>query len=171
MSSMSTLMLPILKEILLNEIGEANITPLDWKQVSLGKYKFIININDFTEVVTVDFEKGDNISKNYYLPPKYRNVDTFYNIAYEVSGDENQFTKTDAKTILKILSTVVSIVQDFILKNKPDILRIQASEKNIGMGDNSQKLNIYKAYIRKSLENNQQYMSMLGKEGILVVKK
>lgn len=168
---MSTLMIPILKEILMREIGEANIAPLDWKQVTPKKYKFLVDINDFTEVVTVDFEKGDEDQKNYYLPPKYRNVDNFYNIAYEVSGDENQYAKTDIKTILKILSTVTSIIGDFISKNKPDILRVEASEKNVGKGDNLQKLNLYKAYIRKSLESNQEYLSMLGKEGILIVKK
>ena len=168
---MSTLMIPILKEILMREIGEANIAPLDWKQITPKKYKFLVDINDFTEVVTVDFEKGDEDHKNYYLPPKYRNVDNFYNIAYEVSGDENQYAKTDIKTILKILSTVTAIIGDFISKNKPDILRVEASEKNVGKGDNLQKLNLYKAYIRKSLESNQEYLSMLGKEGIIIIKK
>lgn len=168
---MSTLMIPILKEILMREIGEANIPPLDWKQVSAKKYKFLIDINNSTEVATVDFEKGDEDAKNYYLPPKYRDINSFYNIAYEISGDENQFAKTDIKTILKILSTVTAIIKDFISKNKPDILRVEASEKNVGMGNNLQKLNLYKAYIRKSLENDQEYLSMLGKEGILIIKK
>ena len=30
MSKMSTLMIPILKEILMKELGESNIPPLDW---------------------------------------------------------------------------------------------------------------------------------------------
>jgi hypothetical protein len=171
MSSKSTLMLPILKEILMKEIGEANLTPLDWKQVSPNKYKFLVDINDFTEVVTVDFEEGDDVEKQYYLPPKYRRVKTFYNVAYEVSGNENQFDKTDSRTLLQILSTVVNIIEDFISKNKPEILQVAASEKNIGKGDNLQKLNLYKAYIRKSLEKNTEYNSMLGSGGILIVSK
>lgn len=155
----------------MREIGEANIAPLDWKQVTPKKYKFLVNINDFTEVVTVDFEKGDEAQKNYYLPPKYRDINNFYNIAYEVSGDENQYAKTDIKTILKILSTVTAIIGDFISKNNPDMLRVEASEKNVGKGDNLQKLNLYKAYIRKSLESNQEYISMLSRDGILIIKK
>jgi hypothetical protein len=171
MSSKSTLMLPILNEILMKEIGEANLPPLDWKQVSPKRYKFLVDINDFTEVVTVDFEQGDDVEKNFYLPPKYRKVDTFYNAAYEVSGNENQFDKTNLKTLLQILSTVVTIVEDFVTKNKPEVLRIGASEKNLGKGDNIQKLNLYKAYIRKSLEKNTKYNSMLVKDGILIVSK
>jgi len=171
MSSKSTLMVPILKEILMKEIGEANIPPLDWKQVSPTRYKFLVDINDYTEVVTVDFEEGDEVEKQFYLPPKYRKVNMFYNAAYEVSGDENQFDKTDLKTLLQILSTVVNIVEDFVTKNKPEVLRIAASEKNLGKGDHLQKLNLYKAYIRKSLEKNTEYSSMLGKDSILIVSK
>lgn len=171
MSSKSTLLLPILEEILIKEIGEANLPPLDWKQVSINKYKFLVDINDYTQVVTVDFEEGDDDAKSFYLPPKYRKVDTFYNAAYEVSGNENQFDKTNLKTLLQILSTVVNIVEDFVTKNKPQVLMIAASEKNLGKGDNIQKLNLYKAYIRKSLEKNTEYSSMLGRDGILIVSK
>lgn len=45
MSSKSTLMVPILKEILMKEIGEANLSPLDWKQVSPEQYKFLLKKN------------------------------------------------------------------------------------------------------------------------------
>ena len=155
----------------MKEIGEANIPPLEWKQVSPIKYKFLVDINGYTEVVTVDFEKGDDDEKDFYLPPKYRKVNTFYNVAYEVSGNENQFDKTDLKTLLQILATVVAVVQDFTIKNNPEVLLIGASEKNLGKGDKTQKLNLYKAYIRKSLEKNNNYNSMLSKEGILVVSK
>lgn len=172
MGSYSTLLLPILEEVILNEIGEANIEPLDWSQTSSNSYKFLMDIGDFTEVVEVDFEKAtDEASKQYYLPPKYQGVDVFYNVAYMVSGDENQYAKTTIKVLLKILSTVVAIVEDFISKNSPKVLMVAASEKNIGKGDNLQKLDLYKAYIRKSLEKNTKYSTMLSKGGILVIDK
>jgi hypothetical protein len=76
-------MVPILKEILMKEIGEANLPPLDWKQVSPGQYKFLVDVNDFTEVVNVDFEEiSDKSSIEYYLPPLHRNKyqDLKYNL-------------------------------------------------------------------------------------------
>ena len=46
MASHKTLLIPILNEILMNEIGEANINPLKWEKVSPIKYVFLININE-----------------------------------------------------------------------------------------------------------------------------
>ena len=57
MASFSTLLTPIIESIILQEIGEANIAPLNWKRVSTYRYKFLVDINDFTEVVTVDFDQ------------------------------------------------------------------------------------------------------------------
>ena len=57
MASFSTLLVPLIKEVLFKEIGDASLTPLNWKRVSANQYKFLVDINDFTEVVTVDFEE------------------------------------------------------------------------------------------------------------------
>ena len=51
MASHSTLLVPLIREMLMKEIGEANIQPLKWTQ-----YKFLVDVGDFTEVVTVDFD-------------------------------------------------------------------------------------------------------------------
>ena len=168
MSSKSTLMVPILKEILMKEIGEANLSPLDWKQVSPEQYKFLVDINDFTEVVNVDFEEiSDEPSIEYYLPPLYRNVPYFYNIAYEVSGSEIQFAESDMKTLLKILSTIVDIIKDFINKNQPEVMFLQATEKN---DISKQKANLYQAFLKHGIKQLPGYKTDTYRDGNIIVK-
>ena len=168
MSSKSTLMVPILKEILMKEIGEANLSPLDWKQVSPEQYKFLVYINDFTEVVNVDFEEvSDETSIEYYLPPLYRDIPYFYNIAYEVSGSEIQFAESDMKTLLKILSTIVDIVKDFIKKNQPEVMFLQAIEKN---DTSKQKANLYQAFLKQGIKQLPRYKTDTYRDGNIIVK-
>jgi hypothetical protein len=153
MASYSTLLVPLINEILLKEIGEANIQPLKWTQVALTRYKFLVDIGDFTETVTVDFEKLiEPETKQFYLPQKYRNLKNIYNVGYEVSGTELQLAKSDMKTLLTILSTVVDIVKHFLDKNNIDGLYIKGTAKEVGSKDISQKSNLYKAFIKKQLE-------------------
>lgn len=170
MSSYSTLLTTILKEVLVKEIGEANIAPLKWSRTSPLVYKFLVDINDYTEVVTVDFEEGDDTSKGIFLPPRYRDAKTFYNIAYNISGVETQYTKADMKTLLQILSTVVSIVKDFIQKNQPDALYIAASEKIKGSQDTTQKANLYQAFLKKGIGSIKGYGVDTYRDGNIIVK-
>lgn len=167
MASYKTLLIPILNEILVKEIGEANIPPLKWTRVSPYRYKFLVDINDFTEVVTVDFEQIEGDIK-YIFPPKYRNLDKIYNVGYEISGTETQFSKTDLKTLLTILSTVVDIIKNFINSHQSlDGLFIRGSEKELGSGDISQKSNLYKAYLKKQIPG---YKLDTYRNGFIVVK-
>jgi hypothetical protein len=171
MSKYSTLLIPILEQLLVKEIGEANISPLDWKKISPTKYKFLIDINNFTEVVTVDFDLiEDEISKQFYFPPKYRNLENVYNIGYIVNRSEIQYVKTDLKTLLLILSTIIDIIKNFIKEINPDGLFIQGSEKELGSGDISQKSNLYQAYLKKNINSIPGYMSDGYRNGNIVVK-
>jgi hypothetical protein len=172
MSSYSTLLIPIINEILVKEIGDASLPPLKWTKVSPYRYKFLIDIGDFTEVATVTFEQiTDNVDKQFYFPPKYRNLNNVFNIGYDISGSETQYTKTDLKTLLKIMSTIVSIIKDFIQdKLFLDGLFIQSSEKNLGSGDNSQKNNLYKAYLKQQLNTIPGYNMDSYRNGLIIIK-
>lgn len=176
MASYKTLLIPILNEILIKEIGEGNIPPLKWTKISSIKYKFLVDIGDFTETVTVEFQPLiDRIEKQYYLPAKYRKLDSIYNVSYNVSGTEVQFAKTDLKTLLTILSTVVDIVKDFI-ENKDGYLDnikglyIMGSPKEINSKDISQKLNLYKAFISKQLEQIPGFGFDTYKDGFILIR-
>jgi hypothetical protein len=172
MASYKTLLIPVIKELLLKEIGEANIQPLKWTKVSPTRYKFLVYINDLTEVVSVDFQPiVDQVEKQFYFPPKYRNLDKIYNVGYEVSGTETQFAKTDLKTLLTILSTVVDIIKNYINTNDIDGLYIKGSEKEIGSGDVSQKTNLYKAFIAKQFQQISNFGFDTYRNGFILVKK
>lgn len=171
MASYKTHLISILNEVLIKEIGEANIPPLKWTRVSPIRYKFLADINDYTEVVTVDFEQiEDDISKQFLFPPKYKNLNKIYNVGYNISGDEIQYTKTDLKTLLTILSTVTDIVKDFIQKQSIDGLFIKGNSKQIGDSDISKKSNIYKAFIQKQLQQIPGYGVDTHRDGFIIVK-
>jgi hypothetical protein len=172
MASHSTLLVPLINEILLKEIGEANIQPLKWTQVAPTRYKFLVDIGDFTETVTVHFDQFSAMEhRQYYLPQKYRNLENVYNVGYAVSGVELQFAKSDLKTLLTILSTVVYIVKDFISKNDVDGLYIQGTAKELENKDISQKSNLYKAFIKKQLEQIPDFGFDTYKDGFILIKK
>ena len=171
MASHSTLLVPLIKEMLMKEIGEANIQPLKWTQVALTRYKFLVDIGDFTQTVTVDFDKfREDEIKQFYLPQKYRDLEDVYNVGYAVSGTESQFAKSDLKTLLTILSTVVDIVKDFLNKNEVDGLYIRGTAKNIDSKDISQKSNLYKAFIKKQLEQIPDFGFDTYKDGFILIK-
>lgn len=171
MASHKTLLIPILNEILMNEIGEANINPLKWEKVSPIKYVFLININGEEEQVIVDFQQiTDESLKQFYFPPKYRNLKKIYNVGYEVSGTEIQFAKTDLKTLLTILSTVVDIIKDFIIKHYPNGLYIKGTEKELGSGDITKKTNLYKAYLKKQMDQMSDFKLDTYRDGFIIVK-
>ena len=172
MASHSTLLVPLIKEMLMKEIGEANIQPLKWTQVALTRYKFLVDIGDFTQTVTVDFDRFiDDETKQFYLPQKYRDLEDVYNVGYVVSGTESQFAKSDLKTLLTILSTVVDIVKEFISKNYIDGLYIRGTAKNIDSKDISQKSNLYKAFIKKQLEQIPDFGFDTYRDGFILIKK
>ena len=172
MASHSTLLVPLIKEMPMKEIGEANIQPLKWTQVAPTRYKFLVDIGDFTQTVDVHFDQFSEIEyRQYYLPQKYRNLENVYNVGYAVSGAELQFTKSDLKTLLTILSTVVDIVKDFISKNDVDGLYIQGTAKDIDNKDTSQKSNLYKAFIKKQLEQIPDFGFDTYKDGFILIKK
>jgi hypothetical protein len=169
MASKHTLLIPILNEVLISELGEANIPPLKWTRVSPIRYKFLVDINDFTEVVTVDFEQiEDDYSKQFYFPPKYRNLDKIYNVGFNVSGDEIQYAKTDLKTLLTILSTLVDIIKNFVSTHQIDGLYIRGNSQN---NDSiNKKSNIYKAFILKQIQQISGYEVDTHRDGFIIVK-
>ncbi len=149
MGKYSTLLIPILNEILVKEIGESNIPSLEWKTNGPFHYSFNIDIEGKDEKVEVNFDQIiDNTEKQFYLPPKYRELNNIFNIGYDISGIEKQFAKSTVKTLLTILSTIVDIIKDFIKhRSILDGLFIQPKEKQIGI-ENTQKSKLNEAFIK-----------------------
>lgn len=172
MSKFSTLLMPILTEVLLDEIGEANIPPLEWEKINGGYYTFKIGVlgSGESEAVEVMFDPlwVDPILQQFHLPPTLWNSKNTWNVGYAVGGTDIQFMKSNMKTLLQILSTVVDITKDFIHANNPDALYIFPTEKELGK---IQKSNLYEAYIKNILSQIPNYYSESRREGILIIKK
>lgn len=158
----------VLNEVLLNEIGETNIKPLNFTKSSEFEdieYKFEIPINKKEEIVTVVFQSFNNISnkeKEIYLQADLQSSRNCYNAGFEIGGNEVQLEKSDMKTLLIILSTVSSIIKSFIHDKKPDAVFI--------MGNYKQKSRIYSAYVLKQIESISGYQAMRHRTGWLIRK-
>lgn len=162
--------MPILNEILIKEIGEANIPPLKWEKINGGAYTFKININNSIEMVEVFFEPMwvEEISKQYYLPPKLWNSKNTWNVGYTVGGTDTQFVKSNIKVLLQIISTVVDIIKNFISSKNPDALYITATEKE---ENKTQKSPLYDAYLKNILSQIPNYYPESRRGGTLLIKK
>lgn len=166
-----SLLKPIIKEILVKEIGESNIKLLKWNIISPGKYNFIYKIKDIDETITVDFDPiRDEIEKQYYLPSKYRNIGMILNIAYQIQGIQTQYEKTDLKTLLTILSTIVDIIKNYINKYNPQALYIKPTQKELDNNSILQKQNLYNAFINKQLDQIPNYGVDTYRDGFIIIK-
>lgn len=171
MASYSTLLIPILNEILVREIGEASIPPLKWDNISPNKYKFQIKINNQNEEVTVDFEAiQDESEKQYYLPPKYKDIRDVFNVAYQVQGTHIQYAKTDLKILLTILSTIVDIIKYYTKRYEPKVLYIRGTPKELDSDDITKKSNLYKAFIKKQIDKIPNYGIDTYRDGFIIIK-
>jgi hypothetical protein len=169
MSTNKTLLLPILNEIIINEIGEANIAPLNWIKQSANNYEFLIDINDRSEVVHVGFDHIDDESRQFYFPPKYRHLEHVYNIGFSVSGVDKQYAQSTIKVLLQILNTVVDIVKDW--QSHQDTLD-GFFIKPVGLDNMHQakKSSMYMAYIYKQLEHLPNNTVDWYRDGIIVIQ-
>jgi hypothetical protein len=169
MSSYSTLLVPILEQLLVKEIGEASIPPLKWEQLTPTRFRFEIYIEDEFNYVQVEFEKGGKAAIEYLLPPAYRNVKSFYSVGFDIDGTETQYAKTKLKTLLQIMSTMVDIIKHFVKTTQPGALFISSTEKNRN-SDNFQKSNLYQAFIKKGISSIPDYISDTYRDSHIIVK-
>lgn len=169
MSKLSTNLVSILEQLLVKEIGEASIPPLDWIQRTPIDFQFEIDINGESNYVNVEFERGGDATKEFFLPPAYRDAKSLYNVGFDIEGTETQFAKTNTKTLLQIISTVVDIVKHFIKTRQPDALSFIATEKNRD-SNNMQKSNLYQAFIKKGISSIPGYTSDTYRDFYIVVK-
>jgi hypothetical protein len=174
MASLRTLIIEILDKIVINEIGEASIEPLDYKKISNDNYSFIFEFNDVSYVVKVRFtEIWDDIIKQYYFSkvPNYKDKE-FYNVEFTINNIENQALKSDIKTILRIMTTLSYIVKEFIQNNNPDGLYIEATNKDINLlTGKQQKSYLYQAYLDKQIKTLTNYNLYTIRDGFNVIKK
>lgn len=175
MASLRTLLKEtIIDKIIINEIGEASVEPFDYKKIDNTNYLFVFEFNNISYQVKVNFTLiEENLIKTilFFSIPDYFTKE-FYNVEFTVNGIENQALKSDLKTILKIMTTLSLIIKDFIQKNNPDGLYIEASNKNLDLlTGKQQKSYLYQAYLDKQIQTITNYNVYTNRDGFNVTKK
>lgn len=149
---------------IINEVGDLqNIKPYDYQ---LTKYPGGIAGNFWVEfpsgkqeMADVTIELIDPSNKiDIELPPVFEVNDPKikgFSIAYTIGNADAQFDKSDLKTYVKIMSTVVNIVKEAVLDNekifyKPLYLFLSTS-KTGELGTQDTKLKFYQAILNSNL--------------------
>lgn len=173
MSSIIYKLKEIIKAVLIQEIGDGSSKPYFYKKNNDFSYRFLAKIGKNQEEVKVEFENFNHFPsshKNKILPQQFQDSNLTFNVGYSVGGTEFQFEKSDLKTLLRIVSTVVLIVKEFIKSQSPDILYIIGSPKKPGEKNMAKKDNLYKAFLWKQLDLIPGYLAENRREGFIVYK-
>jgi hypothetical protein len=164
----------LIEEIIIQEIGDTSSKPFPYKKRSSFKYDFMVRFgpND-KQLAQVDFQTLQEFStalKNSVIPDKFKKSTNVFNLAYNVGGVDLQFKPSSSEILLRIMSTGVSIANDFIDEMNPDLLYVEPTPKKSG-GSKLQKSDLYKAYIWKQLDKIIDYDAEQRHEGFIVYKK
>jgi hypothetical protein len=110
------------------------------------------------EALIEELDKSDIAALE--LPPVFEKESTSetivgFNIAFTVGGDDAQFDKTDFRTYVKIIATVVEFVKDIIVENeqyyyKP-LYTFASTSKTGQTGTKDIKLDYYRAVLNSNL--------------------
>ena len=145
---------------LLTEIGDlVNIKPYDYtiKHESLntqktqfeGEYKFNCLINNLTETVNVHVQPIDVVDMLYDLSPSVKDIKLCVNLSFDINQEQYKYSDATFKEYIRILKTVVDILDKITTRIKFDVILINAVARNIKEYEG--KLKIYKSLIVKNL--------------------
>lgn len=142
----------ILFEIL-NEIGDFNnISSYDYNKINNFNYSFKSELG----TVNVEFEKIEDLTTDIKVNNdqfNINNINSIFNVRYDIEGNEFQKTKTTLKTLLPILKTIVNIINQFIAqKNLYGLIMIGISKLGI-LKDDHQKNLLYLMISKNNLPN------------------
>jgi hypothetical protein len=149
---------------IINEVGDLkNINPYNYQ---LTKYPGGIAGNFWVEFPSGKQEMADVIIESIdpsnkidiELPPVFEINDPKikgFSIAYTIGNEDAQFDKSDLKTYVKVMATVVNIVKEVVSDNekkyyKPLYLFLSTS-KTGEMGTQDTKLKYYQAILNNNL--------------------
>jgi hypothetical protein len=141
-------LIPILEQIVV-EVGDlANISPYPVKNnmfITDEGWKVRIEFHKETSLSMKDM----NINPKIYPPP-------VYSVSYYIEENVSQHTKSDYKSLFKILKTVVDVCEDFIRKKKPNglvMFAIHRDDSKMFYTDPA-KTKIYRSIAVNSIKKN-----------------
>ena len=145
------LLLKIIKEeIDLFELGEIN----------LPSYPFTLDNGNY--YFDVDDDKYEVLFK------KFLNSDYGYDVTFKTINNLHSFD-TNKNKQYKIMSTIITILKNFIEKNKPLAIGFSGS-KTKGSNDN-RRINMYNAYVSKNFVNTEYELKIIDSNNSILRKK
>lgn len=149
--------LKLLLERVINEVGDLNnIHPHLFDMGSNDSYSFKDALGNR---VAVEFQKYDNETVDFLNKNDFKSnileYNNSYNVLYHINGKQSQLYKSDYKTLVKILKTILNIIEDFISKNDVKYITFYAANKdeNVFLSKTDpQKSKLYKAILISNLK-------------------
>jgi len=151
------ILLRIILEQIIKEVGDLdNIKPFSYKKINKLEYQFS---DEKLNPIYVDFQKYDDSTIEYLNKTDFKSdilkKDVTFNVLYTIKGNQSQLYKSDYKTLIKILKTVLEIISDFINQNKEvEMLTFYAGNKDqnkLLSTTDPQKTNLYKVILLKNI--------------------
>lgn len=174
MSKNAINLLTLLNENLI-EIGDLkNIVPFIINKVKNDKYQFKIEKGDIVDVLfTLVPTNVHHLIDTPSIIDKEK-IENFYNLGYSIKGISTQAKKTDVRELLKIMSTIMEIVKEFIKRNPNSSIMIFEENKKEELGlILGQKSLLYKSIISQNLPSG--YLSspveFNKQEGLIIAPK
>lgn len=129
----------------LYEIGDSNLKPYNYKKPK-KKFDNLIKSKD----IDIKFKTESGLNYVVSIKPLYY----FLIIDFWIDDKNNMYPETNKGELFKVMATVVSIVKDFIKLN-PEIkgLRYDPKSKQLNNDLGKQRDNLYKAFIKKQIDN------------------
>jgi len=147
------------------EVGQLLVEPYPYQQTTDDKlatyYKFTTDDDD--KYVVRFFHMGEFQHKEKWMG--------HYNVEFVTGGDE--YTEGDSIVVnkgrfYKVMSTVISIIKDFVKEKDPKVLKFNPVSN---YKKDKRRKNIYIRYIEKMLPNDYKYKKSFFGDALIITKK
>ncbi len=146
---------------ILKEIGDASLPPY----ISLNTLSLDIKKNGHFNVVDGKFTTDSGLTIKY----EFRGVNPeIYGFTFMIDKAPQHSVKVTPKEYLRIMSSIVLIVNKFLSENNISELWVSGADKP---GFEGQKNKIYIKYIESLLKNNNQYFLKHDGDDLIIVNK
>jgi hypothetical protein len=149
-------------EFINEEIGQSMVAPYNYKKTSddeLATY-YLFTTDDEDKYAVRFFHIGEFQSKE-----KWKD---HYQVEFVTGSDDGDTIVVNKGRFYRVMSTVISIIQDFVKEHNPKLLKINPSKN---FKKDKRRKNVYIRYIEKLLPDNYKYKKTIFGDTLLIIKK
>ncbi len=134
---------------ILKEIGEGNIKPFPWSgQIVPVQQKHFLSTFIAPDLDRLEAHPDETLPMVYVLFERGEQ-EGHYEVGYSLDGEEIQKFKSSANYYLKVMSTVLKVIEKFVKEHDPDRLTVRGVDKQ-DVTVPGQKNRIYFAFVEKN---------------------